>query len=289
MPSTTGNSSLTPEQQALVDELKSRLKGESPTQLPPEQSTVTISSKGDPAITEVVPPGECINCNPSPHKGIDDPAAQIEEIKKSLRPKPRPEKRTAPAEPAPRLNRTVGVETLRAGGKKEPLSRLGSCTGRLKIFASWKRGGTQCAKGELISENLAKHLEQHTERCTRQAMSAAGDAPLADSIRGVTIISNSLLRRGAYVAGSGRRSLHSAGRAIDILNINVETATGNKSYRMGRGRQTSFERSFRSCWKKSYKCGGSDAGGQMDYRDGSTFDHVHVSIRYCGRSEFTTI
>lgn len=147
-------------------------------------------------------------------------------------------------------------------------------------------GAYKCSSRRKIHNILLEFMHDHLGDCVEQAASS----------QGVRLQDFHIVHKGIYAdARHSPRSLHAAGRAIDIKSI-VITKTNRKkvTYNFQSSSSNSFYNSLRSCWGKVVKrynsCptfgGRHDRTGSIGKEHSKHKHHMHLSVPKCARGSY---
>lgn len=147
-------------------------------------------------------------------------------------------------------------------------------------------GGSRCSSGRKIHRILLEFMHDHLPDCVEQAASS----------QGVRVQDFHVIHKGIYAdARHSPKSLHAAGRAIDIASI-VITKTNRKkvTYNFQSSSSNSFYNSLRSCWGRAVNrnngCpafgGRYDRTGSIGKEHAKHKHHMHLSVPKCARGSY---
>lgn len=186
--------------------------------------------------------------------------------------------------PAPKMTSAKNY-SLRSAGVRgnlgEPLSFLRSCS-PIEILTG------QSCEDVKISKNFAPLLMDFLPICVGNAIKTQSNGRSIKKIR----IQNAGTHSPRRTKATGKWSLHSTGRAIDISAIDVQLSDGKwiRTPMTIGSRKKSFYQSFNQCWENKMrgylreinsKCSGYK--GIIDCKDKYHHDHIHLSLPFCPR------
>lgn len=152
---------------------------------------------------------------------------------------------------------------------------------------------TQCARRRPMSAAYMSFYEQTMPACMNQAARVIN--PSWEVVH-TDMVHLSALRENATVSGrNGRRhSLHAVGRALDVRELHITLANGqrfNVDYMRAmsnpRGPERRFFQALRDCWERANQNRGCRSFGNREHRcslgweDRNHQDHLHLSMPYC--------
>lgn len=147
--------------------------------------------------------------------------------------------------------------------------------------------GYPCIRSRGMSPEFLTFMRANMIRCSSAGLARAGGG---GRVSGVHIVHDGTLADTRH----NRRSLHAAGRAIDILQMRLTTSAGTRTYsfrdtssRPGGANRKFFE-GFRQCWhnlQKARRCPNRKSGnpvGTIGWEDAHHRNHhLHTSMPFC--------
>ncbi len=174
-------------------------------------------------------------------------------------------------------------KSLTGGGKA---GYLNAC-GRVQF-------GSPCYpqdKAHMVTEEFSDYMMKQMPKCVSESLKAQGRNA---NFKKLTIIGDTYANR--EIRGGGRMSMHSTGRGIDLVDLNIVLNNGEKyNVDMTRssfksGKYSKFYKTFVTCWQNANKsrCAGQSGltprSGALDSTYNSLhYAHVHLSMPFCPR------
>jgi len=146
--------------------------------------------------------------------------------------------------------------------------------------------GYACSRNRFLSDEYAAYLSANILKCVNEGLARVGGGEAT----AVHLVHNGT----AGDAAHSPRSLHTAGRAVDVQVMNVTVNHRQlRSFGFGRAsldansRERSFYLGFRGCWHRKQEKRGcprkesSGGTGTIGWEDRRHQHHLHVSMPFC--------
>jgi hypothetical protein len=145
--------------------------------------------------------------------------------------------------------------------------------------------GYSCSKNRFLSDDFAAYLKANLFDCVQAGLDRVGGGALTK----VHVLHNGTAGDGKH----SKKSLHAAGRAVDIKVLRVtgiqqrKDFSFEKSTKSPKGVERRFYLGFRQCWhnkQEKRRCPPKkDIGGTgtIGWEDSRHQHHLHVSMPYC--------
>ncbi len=145
--------------------------------------------------------------------------------------------------------------------------------------------GYGCSNRRGLADDYAAYIKVNMLPCVTAGLRSAGVGGTATKVH--------LVHNGTVAdQNHSSRSLHAAGRAIDVKTMRITATSGNhefvfeKASRNSKGRERKFFQGFRSCWhslQMKRRCPSRNDGptGTIGWEDRRHQHHMHTSLPFC--------